>query len=266
MEGGRKTWSDVAVLSRWAYILNVFWNQEILIRNQIIASGLARICYLSRGDQHGIGKTSDNQKQCQPPCPVLSSIIPMEWMNTAIIPSSQGLELMKEVVNRFSAFVAQSKNSKTQIKPKQKKPKPNSPVEKKNPGFKYLHRLLGNKSLVLFIKTMSSHRIYFVFVLGVNGSPPQWLVCGKKQWEMCCIVHCMLLLRHWERWSCQKLRLEAGIKLWLLQHMKCIRWDLMMLVVVHVRPLLCGVIHTRTTWCSWIMTDGCRPVSLVSGH
>lgn len=67
----------------------------------------------------------------------------------------------------------------------------------KEAGFTYLRRLLGNKLHVIFIKTMSSHRIYIVFELGANGSRPvlnAWFV-GRKQGERCYVVHCVLLLR-----------------------------------------------------------------------
>jgi len=40
----------------------------------------------------------------------------------------------------------------------------------KEAGFKYFRGLLGNKPHVIFIKTMTSHRIYIVFELGANGS------------------------------------------------------------------------------------------------
>lgn len=110
----------------------------------------------------------------------------------------------------------------------------------KEAGFKYLYGLLGNKLYVIFIKTMSSLRIYIVFELGAKGSWPAlngWFV-GRNSREA---LHCALCpaspaLR--ERQSCQKLRTRARSKPWLLQCIKCIRWDLALDVVVELRPPL----------------------------
>ena len=97
-----------------------------------------------------------------------------------------------------------------------------------------------------------------------------WVLMAPHQCSMAClwektakVLYCALCAATpalWERRSCQKLRTRAGIKLWLLQYIKCIRWDLTLVVVVHLRPLLWGVIRTHDTVLLNI-TDGCRPVS-----
>jgi len=67
-----------------------------------------------------------------------------------------------------------------------------------------------------------------------------------------------------DRLSCQKLRAGVGIKLWLLQYIKCIRRDLTLVVATHFRPLQRGVIHTHDTALPSV-THGCGPVSFGLG-
>jgi len=62
MEGGGKTSSKVEVLLRWTWTLEVSWDEEVVIRYQVISSGLARKDYLSR--REGIGKTHMALAKC----------------------------------------------------------------------------------------------------------------------------------------------------------------------------------------------------------
>lgn len=244
MEGRRKTWSKVADLPRAAWTLEVSWDENILDNIDNILDNYIR---LSQGmstlkrrgnweDSRGIGKMCDNLKprhqiHRRPLSQVLSSIISMKCMHVAIIPPPHCLgwkrlipsQTLWHKIKALVIFVLLFFFFNC--------------VEKEA-GFKYLHGLLGNKLYVIFIKTMNSHRIYIVFELGAKGSWPQlngWFV-GRNSREAlyCALCPAPPALR--ARQSCQKLR--ARRKPWLLQCIKCVRWDLTLDVIVELRPPL----------------------------
>lgn len=108
---------------------------------------------------------------------------------------------------------------------------------------------------------------FTLFELGANGSWPVlsgWSVGrNRDRGVILCIVCCCSSSQRKRRW--RKLRTRAGIKPWLLQHIKCVRWELTLAVVVHSRPLLWGEVCTHDMVLS-DRTGGCSLSPLVSGN
>lgn len=97
------------------------------------------------------------------------------------------------------------------------------------------------------MKTMSSHRIYIVFELGANGCWPVPNGCSVGRDSQSPVILCIVCpYATQERRNCQKLRTRVGIKLGLLENLKCIRWDLTLAVAGHFGPLLRGLIRTHS--------------------